>query len=88
MGSNGKEESAANTRAGVQAAHLLEIVDSIRQARGQPGPGLNSVHYSAAAAWMRCPRIPPLENLGDQLNAVPEVGTRCRRWVVLAVLAL
>ena len=32
-------------------------------------------------------RIPPLGNRGDQLNAVPEVGARCRRGVVLAVLA-
>ena len=31
-------------------------------------------------------RIPPLENRGDQLNAVPEVGARRRQQVVLPVL--
>ena len=37
---------------------------------------------------MDAARIPPQENRGDQLNAqaVPEVGARCRRWVVFVVL--
>ena len=35
---------------------------------------------------MDAARIPPLENRGDQLNAVPEVGARRRQQVVLPVL--
>ena len=34
---------------------------------------------------MDAARIPPLENRGDQLNAVPEVGARRRQQVVLPV---
>ena len=37
---------------------------------------------------MDAARIPPLENRGDQLNAVPEVGARCRQRVVLPVTVL
>ena len=37
---------------------------------------------------MDAARIPPLENRGDQLNSVPEVGARCRQRVVLPVLEL
>ena len=82
MGSN--EHEAANTRARVHAAHLLEIVDTDRPG-GSRVPVQRTVlgrgSMDAAAA-----RIPPLENRGDQLNAVPEVGARRRQQVVLPVL--